>query len=580
MLRRMKHGGGMNTSRSDGSPETGDAMFPIQASMLGAQGNRAISGAGIFARFLAAVCSGFLLYASFPPLEWAPAAWVALVPLLVICHASTPRDSFKWGFLCGCVFWLMSISWVSYVTITGWFALSLYCALYVAVFSLGASSWIRGQGINGRMGNPAVLFATPALWTGLEFVRSNLGGGFSWNAIGISQYRNLALIQCADWGGVYAVSYVIVLVNTAVALTLAQYLWSFRAQRYRAHPELFFSLVLMMLLFWDGNASMRRFHSRSGTIIVAAVQPNIPQMEKWSGEWIDHIFDRLRRATARAIMDSAPDLVVWPETVVPDFVRYDGPARDMVREMLAGGVPLLVGSLDYEASGDNVNYYNSSFLFHPGQAEPQRYDKQRLVLFGEYIPLEGVLPFLRSLTPVEGSITPGTTGTVFRLGDAGHPFGVLICFEDSIARSARQLVRNGARLLINQTNDAWFDPSAAARQQMTHCVFRCVENRVAAVRATNTGITCFIDRNGAVYGALDPMAHGASAPAFSARAMFVPAADMPLTFYTRHGDVFAAACVAVAILMLAFAISQARRTREPKSRCRDRGEEQPTTRLT
>ena len=101
-------------------------------------------------------------------------------------------------------------------------------------------------------------------------------------------------------------------------------------------------------------------------------------------------------------------------------------------------------------------------------------------------------------------------------------------------------------MLVNQTNDAWFDPSSASRQHMTHSVFRAVENRVPLVRSANTGISCAIDGFGRISGnPLGPMTHG-----FKTALVDVPSKEMPLTFYTRHGDVFAWTCVAAGLMIL------------------------------
>ena len=108
-----------------------------------------------------------------------------------------------------------------------------------------------------------------------------------------------------------------------------------------------------------------------------------------------------------------------------------------------------------------------------------------------------------------------------------------------------------ARLLINQTNDAWFDPSWASRQHMTHCVFRCVENRVACLRATNTGLTCYIDRFGLVRSYIPPMGRKQGEPQVMMSELEFSPENMPLTFYTRHGDLFALACLAFSLPLIA-----------------------------
>jgi apolipoprotein N-acyltransferase len=190
--------------------------------------------------------------------------------------------------------------------------------------------------------------------------------------------------------------------------------------------------------------------------------------------------------------------------------------------------------------GGERRYYNSSFLFDTNGSIVAGYDKQHLVLFGEYVPLDEYLPFMKAMTPISASFSKGSTGTVFRLPEKeGFAFSVLICFEDTMARLARKAVRNGARLLVNQTNDAWFDVSSGSRQHMIHCVFRCIENRVAAVRATNTGISCRIDRYGRVMDVLDDGQGQHLVAGFKVVSPALRPVDEEQTFYTRYGDIWA-----------------------------------------
>ncbi|MFA7332727.1 MAG: apolipoprotein N-acyltransferase [Kiritimatiellia bacterium] len=521
-----------------------------------------------------AVLTGLLLFAAFPPLEWPALAWVALVPLLIVSATSAPRAAFRAGFLAGMVFWLPSIVWLTRVTLVGWFFLGLYCALFLAGFALTVSWWIARKGLCPRWGNPLMMLSIPAVWVGWEYLRATLFSGFPWNSLGASQYANLPLIQVAEAGGVYLVSYLAVLVNAAVALILIQYIRRQPDEPLRMHPELLIALFGIGLALLYGQSALRRLPDAAATLKIAAVQVNIPQLEKWSETWTTEINNRLRRASLHAIEHGAPDLVVWPETVVPDFVRTSPVSQKVVADVIRHKTSVLMGSMDFDDSGRTVKYFNSAFLFQPGGAPPQTYAKRHLVLFGEYIPLERWIPFLRVLTPVEESFTPGREAVVFQLG--AKAFGVLICFEDTVAGLARDCVRAGARLLINQTNDAWFDPSWASRQHMAQCVFRCVENRVSAVRATNTGITCVIDRQGRIVGFLGRAAGalparnathppatlsrsdcglgsvaGGPDPDYLMKTVALPPADMALTFYTRHGDVLALGCAAFTLALLA-----------------------------
>jgi len=523
----------------------------------------------------AAFLSGILFFCAFPPFEYFFLAWLAPVPLIYLCFCSKPRESFRYGFLAGAVFWLASIFWLTKVSFIGWFFIALYCALYFAVFAFIVSWWFNlmcsqpqadtsaaeSLKIASVMGgtacrrpdrrapcppsplNPIFLFGLPAVWVGLEYIRAHFLTGFPWNLLGVSQYAWHTLIQCADWGGVYLVSYLIVMGNVAFALLIYN--------RREAGPASGAALVLFLLIFClvlgYGRWRLSRPPEQLEAIRAAAVQLNVPQQFKWSEDWANDIYRRLRESTAAVCKTAPPDLIVWPETALPDFMRYCEPSRKAVHETLRFRIPLLVGSMDYELLPGRTNYFNSSFLIFPAGRPAQVYEKRHLVIFGEYVPLADYLPFLRSIAGVEEDFTPGTKNVVFRLNNGRQIFSVLICFEDTLPYLARECVRAGARLLINQTNDAWFDPSWASRQHMAHCVFRCVENRVACLRAANTGLTCYIDRFGMIRSALEPCRIMLDEPQIMRSKVEFAPVNMPLTFYTRHGDLFAMACLAFSL---------------------------------
>lgn len=499
-------------------------------------------------RWTGAVATGCLLAASAPPLQWQDAAWVAFLPLLASCRYATPGQAARLGFGAGAVCWLLSIHWLIHVSAVGWITLALYCALYVLPPAWLFSWWCQTQGITRWWSNLLVLFLWPAVWVGFEYVRSTLLTGFPWNPVGVSQYRNILVIQLAAWGGVYAVSFLVLLLNTAIALTVLQYVEHRGRRLRRPHVELMLALALLALAFTHGWRVLRHADLPATTLRVALIQPGIPQTEKWDRETVDKIYAHLRELTESALRSPGLDLVVWPETALPDDVRLSPVSYQLVRELATNGVPMLVGSMDTEWTDDyKPNYFNSSFLFDATGAIVQGYDKRHLVMFGEYVPLEQFVPFMNAMTPIEASFTPGITSTVFRLETPGVAFSALICFEDTVAALAREAVLNGARLLINQTNDAWFDPSAASRQHMAHCVFRCVENRVPAIRSGNTGVSCCIDGYGRVYDLLEDQDGNTVFPGFLNSSVRVPGAEHALTPYTRHGDLFGITCAFIAL---------------------------------
>lgn len=495
-----------------------------------------------------AVLSGGLMAGAFAPLNEAQLAWCALVPLLIAVARAPAERRFALGFTSGAVFWLFSLFWLTRVTVAGWIGLSLYCAAYAGIFG-----WIIGA----RMATTDVLRFLPNLgtmawaslaWVGLEFIRCRFATGFPWNPLGLTQYENLPLIQYAAWGGVYLLSALIVWVNVAFALTILRYVRMRGRWGRRPHLEVFAGVFLLVLAFAAGWRAAGRTPRGDVLLRAAVIQPDIPQDEKWDEAKIDLIYRRLRELSDSAIA-TQPDLLIWPETALPDDVRYSPSSYRIVSMIVTQGVPLLAGSMDSEwpEGGAGGIYYNSSFLFDVDGAIVGEYRKQHLVPFGEYVPFRRVLPFMKAMTPIQESFDGGTTGTVLQLERPRVDFGVLICFEDAVPSLARETVRNGARLIINQTNDAWFDPWWAQWQHMAHSVFRAVENGVPVIRAANSGVSCFIDRRGRV---LDVLEEGGRVrfPGFRTSAVEVPMEPFAPTFYTRHGDVFAWSGVWVLVL--------------------------------
>lgn len=486
----------------------------------------------------AAALSGGLLSASFAPLEAAEAAWIALVPLLVAVRFSdSPRAAFRLGFISGSVFWLTSIWWLSRVTYAGWITLAFYCALYIGFFAAAAAEWLRRLGHERAGANIGFMIFSACAWAGLEWVRSTFATGFAWNTLGISQYRNVALLQGAAWGGAYAVSALLVWVNAGIAVTVMRYIRRGGRWGRRPHLEMMIAFLALALAFFGGARRVRALAEGETVLRVGLVQPAIPQDDKWDANTVDLIYERLDQLTRGALRAGPLDLVIWPETALPDDVRYSQASYDLVYSLCALGAPILVGSMDSEWPEDGRPvFYNSSFLFDVEGRAAAVYEKQHLVLFGEYVPFQRALPFLKAMTPIQESFTPGTNATIFRLEQPPAAFSVLICFEDTVAKLARRAVRAGARLLVNQTNDAWFDPSSASRQHMAQCVMRVAETGVPAVRAANTGVSGYIDRRGVIVTTLTDESGGTIFPGFTLAAVRPAPDEMPLNFYTRHGD--------------------------------------------
>ena len=497
--------------------------------------------------YLLPVLTGVLLILSFPTADISFLAWVALVPLLYRVLRSAPGDAFRYGFAAGLVYYLGSITWVintmhNYgglglpVSILLLVLLSAYMALYIGVFALLVSAVCRAS-------SWYTAFFAPAAWVALELARNYLLSGFPWDQLGYSQHGALTVIQFSDITGVYGVSALIVLINAALADIIA--LWEEKAKnRARlAGPAL--AAIALAAVTAYGNHALSHMPKPHGSMDVALVQGNIEQAHKWDPAYQREVFDTYRAMTLDAAR-KRPDLVIWPETATPFFWQDTVMRAQLVATVKDARTWLMTGSPSVERfpEGRLVDY-NSAYLLSPDGSESGRYDKMHLVPFGEYVPLKKLLPFVSKMVTAIGDF--GTGGEYKVLKTDKGSFGTAICFEVIFPELVRQFALNGADFLTSITNDAWFGNSGAPYQHFNMAVFRAVENRRALARAANTGITGIILPTGDVQartGIFERTTLEGRIPLMRG-----------LTFYTRHGDVFAYACVVISLLMIVVNLS-------------------------
>jgi apolipoprotein N-acyltransferase len=279
-----------------------------------------------------------------------------------------------------------------------------------------------------------------------------------------------------------------------------------------------------------------------GSVVVAVIQPSIEQRLKWDparhAQILD-VYEGLTREAAR----SRPAIVLWPETATTIFLRGDPALLERLRRLSEElGIPLLVGSID-RREGPAGQFLNSAFLL-TGQGIRAKYDKIHLVPFGEYVPLVGLLGFVRGWAEFISEFGSGDTETVFPL--PGAPFGTVICYEIIFPELFRGFVVRGAAFMANITNDAWFGETSGPWQHLGTLPLRAVEHRVAIARAANTGVSAFVEPTGRVGPMLPLLERGV----LERR---IPLRGGP-TLYTRFGDWLIGACAGVAAAAIALAL--------------------------
>jgi apolipoprotein N-acyltransferase len=521
--------------------------------------------------WLAAIASGLLVTACFPPFDQSWLCWIALTPLIVAIWFSGKDSRRRWlrnlllGYLAGIVFFTCTFSWLgalgdlyqSFFLHGLSLLLSIYLALHFAFFSWFIG-WIKPGAFITSWRNLLVAFLAASAWVTHEWTRGWLFSGFGWNGLGVALHAEWPMIQIAEFTGVVGLSFAVAFANIIAVTTPLRLFGEARTHRMRPHFDLTLTMIGIVALLAFGLDRVQH-RSAAKPLRVAAVQASVPQLQKFNPQFTSEVFERFRRLSEIAVgANPPPDLLVWPESSMPDPVRDENTEsyRFVSDFSAAAKTDLMLGTLDVEDGHD----YNAALVVSNSGERVQIYRKLHLVPFGEYIPLRHSFPLFAAIasTWVPGDFTAGTKHTVFTLTNGNVRVAPLICFEDTVGDLVRRFVVNGANLLVDVTNDGWFLHSSGSRQHLANAIFRCVENRRPMVRAANTGVTCFVNEFGRVTQILQDDTGNTFTEGVLTGEINVPQ-DRQLTFYARHGELFAELCAAVTLLALVFIFVQRKR---------------------
>jgi apolipoprotein N-acyltransferase len=491
--------------------------------------------------------TALLLILSFPNFEFSFLAWISLVPLLlIIAQRPSPGRALILGWAAGAAFFYATCYWLTHsmihygglptvvaylLLIPGAIVISLFPGLFAFLVALSIKKW----------GQTALLLA-PAFWAALEWARLGVTGQL-WNAIGYSQAFHSSLIRPAAWGGVYAVSFVILGINSAIALLIIRRTrWSVAAALSMA------AVVVAAILISPANSGS----SNASRLKVVALQPNVPMTAVKSLEETKQLlelhFSTSTDALQRIPSDGSPRLVIWPESPMNFTYASDRTFRELVAQFAKENrTSLLFNSLE-PAPADGS--YNSALLINEEGHLISQYDKIRLMPFGEYVPLPQWLPGASLITTIVGEFTPGDKYTLMPVGD--HRAGVFICIESAYPWIPRRLTSEGADVLINISNDGYLGPTAVMRQHLANAVFRAVENGRPLLRVTNTGLSAPIRPDGIVEEQMPPFQADVR--------VWNVSGSQTSTFYTRHGDLFVHLCAALTAILFIVILLDRRRS--------------------
>jgi len=485
-------------------------LAALLARLAGAAGRRlvrlGVATVPRIPRLTTTAVAGLLLCAAFPPWNWWWAAVIAfaLLSWVLIRPETTVLGGLGYGLLFGLVFYVPLLPWISgLVGAVPWLALALVCAMFPALFGLGAAV------VRHLPGWP-VWFAV--LWATQEWLKSIFPfGGFPWGVVGFSQVDS-PLLALTSLGGAPLLSTAVVLVGcsaTVIALEIGRWWRQDRAQAAAGPPPAVVLPGVCICLVLLGTAAVwpQVRHAGSGagndpTMTVAAVQGNVPRLGLDFNEQRRQVLDNHVRETERlaeavhAGRAPQPQFVVWPENAsdIDPLINADA-AQEITRAARMIGAPILVGTV-LRAPGwttENPVATNSVLVWDPESGPVDRHDKQVVQPFGEYLPWRGFFRHLSGYADRAGYFLPVDGDGVVQA--AGVPVGVATCWEVIFDRVPRESVLAGAQVLVVPTNNATFDAAMSA-QQLAFAKARAVEHDRYVVVAGTTGISAIIAPDG------------------------------------------------------------------------------------
>jgi apolipoprotein N-acyltransferase len=428
------------------------------------------------ARLAAAVLSGLLLAAAFPPLDLGPLAVVALVPLLWAWRDAGPGAAALYGGAAGVAFFAVLVEWSRYFGAVAVVPFVLFLSSGWALAG-AAVGWLGRRGLTG---SPVVA----SVWVLIETGRGRVPfGGFPWGDVGYAFHDFGAVRALAGWGGVALVSWLAVAANGWL-------LDSALARRGRSLA----GVVVVLVLAGLGAAALPDL-TPTGRLRVALVQGNDHNRDQTREEVLDRSLVRNHLRLAGQV-DKPVDLIVLPESSLDADPRQDdyldqaltSLAADRDADVLAGG----------NIPAPRERLFNAVFHYRPdgdGRTD-ELYSKRHLVPFGEYVPWRSALSFIDELQQVPTDYEPGGGPTVFQIGD--HGVGALVCFESAFADLARQYARLGADALVVLTNNRSYRRSANSEQHLAMGQFRAAETGRPLLQAAISGISAVVDHTGRV----------------------------------------------------------------------------------
>lgn len=473
---------------------------------------------------LAALGLGAVFALGQPPFDLWWLAFAALVGVFALTRfADTARNAGLIGWLFGSGYFAVSLHWILEpfqvdAAATGWMAPFALVGLAAGLaFFWALAFWI------GRKLAPGA-FAIALTWATAELARAYVLTGFPWGLVGYV-WSTTPIVQWHSIVGPHGLTLITLILAASMAQTVT----------HRAWPKAALTTASLAVLWIGGTALTPPESDMENRPTVRLIQPNAPQHQKWDPTHIPIFFNRQVDFTAQL---PKPDLIVWPETAVPNLLQNADPALEIIAKA-AAGTPVVLGI----QRADQGRYYNSLVTLDETGITDQLYDKHHLVPFGEYMPAAAYFARFNILglaARAEAGYSAGPGPALIDFGDLGTALP-LICYEAVFPQDV-----NGAPqrpdMLLHITNDAWFGTRAGPQQHLQQARLRAIEQRLPLVRSANTGISAMIDPAGRITASL-PLGRAGFTDA-------VLPAPLPPSIYSRTKDWLAVAALILSLAAL------------------------------
>ena len=533
---------------------------------------------------------GVLLIFAFPSFNYSLIAWIGIIPLYFLVKDLRWHKAWLGGYIWGYGWSLASCFWLREIEPFIPFVVSAILAFYYAFWAMSVplsrkylfvpiSVHLDGyetvkkhfETHNFYLAECFSALFLASWWCVLEWIRTWALTGFSWNLMAVTQWKTYPLIQIASYTGVYGVSFIIVFFNIALGDAILRYYSLIKGHDKRGwRPiSLYLALVLVVFTLLFGVIAIRNYGNAKTEkslkpFSTAVVEGDIPQCRLYNEEQALGALNTYTKYSDN-ILQLKPDLLIWPESAVPQPLRGGGALSERYRSDLGAliekyHVPVLLGTLDFgfgqTLPNGNIPIYNTALYIDGNGRVVDAYHKIHIVPWGEYTPFENMFPFkyvypwIKKTFGMGRSLSPGTRNTIFNLKDDVRG-AVLICYEDVFPEVAREHVLAGANLLILITNDAWYPTSDEPEQHLAQAVFRAIENGRTMIRVGNSAGTCVVQPTGVISDSIfhkydpktkrmipNPDKRGQGTAIFNLKIQKNPS----LTFYSKYGNIFILLC--------------------------------------